>query len=121
MYVPVHAQAAVDEIDDARGNGETQAFTASALRQDKGVDAENRAVHIHERASAVAGVDGRVGLNVGERLGRDRPGGRAALTTPIVTEFCRPSGLPMANTSWPTLRPLLADEAEASADRFRQS
>src|SRR5208282_2405750 len=70
MNVPVLAQAVVDEIDDARGNGEAQAFTASALRKNEGVDPEDRAIHIDQRASAVAGIDGGVSLQVGERLGR---------------------------------------------------
>ena len=39
------------------------------MRQNESVDAEHGAVHIHQRATAVAGIDGCVGLNVGERLG----------------------------------------------------
>ena len=69
MHVSVLAQAVVDEIDHARGNGEAQAFAASALRKNESVDAENRAVHIDQRASAVAGIDGSIGLQVSERLG----------------------------------------------------
>ena len=69
MDVPVIAQAVVNEIDDARRNGEAQTFTASALRQNKSVDPENRAIHIHQRASAVAGIDGSIGLKIRQRLG----------------------------------------------------
>jgi hypothetical protein len=92
MHVPVLAQAVVNEIDDARRNGEAQAFTASALRKNEGVDPEHGAVHIDQRASAVAGIDGSIGLQVGERLGRDRAGERVRSTTPMVTEFCKTFG-----------------------------
>ena len=95
------AQAVIDKIDDARWYGEAEAFTASALGKNKSVDADDRAVHIDQRASAIARVDGGVGLDVGHCF--FRMGWRAtALTTPMVTEFCKPSGLPIANTSWPT-------------------
>ncbi len=40
------------------------------MRQNESVDADDRAVHVDERASAVAGVDGSVGLKISERLGR---------------------------------------------------
>ena len=40
MDVPVLAQAVVDEIDDAGGNGEAQTFAASALRENESVDAQ---------------------------------------------------------------------------------
>src|SRR5258708_10927852 len=69
MDVTMRAQAAVDKVDYPRGNGEPEAFAASALRQDKSVDAENRAVHVDQRAAAVARVDGSVSLNVGDRFG----------------------------------------------------
>ncbi len=68
MHMPVFSQAVVDEIDHACRNGETQTFTASALRQNEGVDSQHGAVHIHQRASAIAGVDGCIGLNIGEGL-----------------------------------------------------
>ena len=68
MNVAVLAQAVVDEIDDAGGDGESEAFAAAALRKDESIDADDGAVHIDQRAAAVAGVDGSVGLNVGEGL-----------------------------------------------------
>ena len=76
MHVPVFAQAVIDEIHDAGGDGEAQAFAAAARREDESVDANDRAIHIDERSAAVAGVDGRVGLDVGQWLSRDRAGGR---------------------------------------------
>src|SRR5579864_1187971 len=78
MYVPVFAQAAIDKINHPRRNGEAQTFTASALRQDEGVDAEDGTIHIHQRASAVAGIDGSVGLQIGERLRGIRLAGERA-------------------------------------------
>ena len=41
MNVAVFAQAVVDEIDDARGDGEAQALAASAFGEDESVDAED--------------------------------------------------------------------------------
>ena len=52
------------------GDGEAQAFAASALRKDESVDAHHRAVHIDQRTAAIAGVDRGIGLNVGKRLVR---------------------------------------------------
>ena len=69
MHVTVFAQAVVNEIDDAGGNGEAQAFAASAFGRMKVLIPSDRSVHIDQRATAVAGVDGSVGLNVGERFG----------------------------------------------------
>ena len=51
------------------GMAKPKTFAASALGKNEGVDTHDVAVHIDQRASAVAGVDGRIGLNVGERLG----------------------------------------------------
>ncbi len=68
MNVTVLAQAVIDEIHDAGGDGEAQSFAAAALRKDESVDAENRSIHIDQRSAAVAGVDGSIGLDVGERL-----------------------------------------------------
>ena len=68
MDVAVLAQAVIDEIHDAGGYGEAQAFTATALRKNECVDAENRSIHIDQRSAAVAGVDGSIGLDIGEGL-----------------------------------------------------
>ena len=56
----------------------------------------------------VAGVQGGVGLDdvLDQAAGAAAPAAqgaaRAALTTPALTEPAKPSGLPMATTSWPT-------------------
>src|SRR5580700_12346410 len=68
MHVTVLAQAVIDEIHDAGGNRESQAFTAAAGGEDESVDSDYRSIHIDERSTAVSGIDGRVGLNVGEGL-----------------------------------------------------
>ena len=67
MHVP-GAAAVEDEMDAAGGNGEAQTFAASALRENESVDAQHRAVHIDQRSPL--GFMGRLGLQVGERLGR---------------------------------------------------
>jgi len=64
----------------------------------------NLAVHVEQRATRVAAVDGGVGLDVVvERTGvdcRDRP--RARHDGRSVTVPPRPNGLPTAITGWPT-------------------
>src|SRR5271154_4474671 len=87
MNVAVLAQAAVHEIDDAGGNGEAQTLTASTFGKNESVDAENAAVHIDQRSAAVAGINGSVGLDVGDglvgiglaRYGADHPHGDGVL------------------------------------------
>ena len=60
--------AAADEAvqDVARhvdGHGEADAVVAAAGADDGGVDADEPAFGIHQRAAGIAGVDGRVGLD----------------------------------------------------------
>src|SRR5690349_5824726 len=62
--MPVLADLVYHTVHDVARNGESDAFTPARLRQDKSVDADHTAVGIEKRASAVAGVDRRVGLNV---------------------------------------------------------
>ena len=45
------------------GNGETDALIAAATTDDGGVNADETAFHIHERATGVTGVDGGIGLD----------------------------------------------------------
>ena len=48
---------------DLRGNGEAGAGKRAAAGDDEGVDADQFAVGVHERAAGVAGIDGRIGLD----------------------------------------------------------
>ena len=50
------------------GNGKAQSFAAARLREDERVDAHHAAIHIHQRAAAVAGIDGRIRLHVSRRI-----------------------------------------------------
>ena len=43
-------------------------FAAARLRQDERIDAHYAAIHVHQRAAAVAGIDGRIRLYVGRRI-----------------------------------------------------
>ena len=52
-----------DAGDDVDRNREADALVAAGGAGDGGVEADDFAAEIHERAAAVAGVDGRVGLN----------------------------------------------------------
>ena len=49
--------------DHVRGHGEADADIAAARRDDGGVDADQLALGVDQRAAGVAGVDGRVGLD----------------------------------------------------------
>ena len=86
--------------------GNLQAAAAGVVAGDGRVDADHRAVQVHQRAAGVAGVDGGVGLHRVEHglvvvAGAHRPG--RLLTMPLVTVSDRPSGAPTATTVWPTL------------------
>ena len=73
--------------------------------RDGGVDADDAAAAVGERAARVAGVERGVGLDhvvddaARSAVGSERP---SAETTPAVTEPAKPFGLPIATTSWPT-------------------
>ena len=88
-----------------RGHREADADRAAVRRQDRGVHADDLAVHVEQRPARVAAVDRGVGLDevvVGARSVRLR-----AETMPDETEKPWPSGLPMA------MHPV-ADAASAS-------
>ncbi len=57
-----------DVANDVARRGEAEALVAARLRQDQGVDADDVSVHVDQRASAVARIDGRVGLDVDHRI-----------------------------------------------------
>jgi hypothetical protein len=50
-------------LDDLRGNREAHAGERSGRRDEEGVDADQFAARVDQRAAGVAGVDGRVGLD----------------------------------------------------------
>ena len=87
---------------DVDRDGEADALAAAG---DGGVDADDLAARVEQRAAAVAGVDRGVGLDevvedVPFSTGMLRP---MAETMPLVTESVNsPSGLPMAIACWPT-------------------
>jgi hypothetical protein len=67
VHVPLLPQAAIRHPDDGRGQGEAEPLVPAGLAEDEGVDADETAAHVHEGAAAVAGIDGRVGLDVDDR------------------------------------------------------
>ena len=69
-------------LHDVAGGREAEALVASALAQDEGVETDQAALHVHERPSAVAGVDGRVGLQVDHRIVRAKLPGEGAHARP---------------------------------------
>ena len=70
MHMPVLAQAVINKIHHPRRNRKAQPLAAAALRQNKSIDPDHRAVHIHERTAAVSRIDRRIGLDISNRLGR---------------------------------------------------
>ena len=79
-HLAVLEQALHDRPGHVGGDGEADALVAAGAREDRGVDADQLAVHVDQRAARVAGVDRRVGLDevlvvgdahVGAALGRD--------------------------------------------------
>ena len=48
---------------DLRGNGKARTGERAVVGDDEGVDADQLAVRVHQRAAGVAGIDGGVGLD----------------------------------------------------------
>jgi hypothetical protein len=69
--MPTQPRVTVPGFDDllhhlpreARRNRETYALRAAGARVDRRVDADQIAVHVHQRAPRIAGIDRRIGLN----------------------------------------------------------
>ena len=56
-------EAVHDVAGEVGRDGEADALVAAGAAEDGGVDADEPALDIHQRAAGVAGVDGRVGLD----------------------------------------------------------
>ena len=56
-------QFSADPFGEIDGNGEADALIAAGTAGNRRVDADDLAVEVHQRAAAVAGIDGGVGLN----------------------------------------------------------
>jgi len=59
----VFDQAIHDVAGEIRGDGKTNALVAAGAAVDGGVDADEPALHVHQRAAGIARVDGRIGLD----------------------------------------------------------
>ena len=69
-HAPLGLQRRDDGLHEVARYREADAFGSAALRQDHGVDADQPAGGVDQRAARIAGVDGGVGLNeVVDRLG----------------------------------------------------
>jgi hypothetical protein len=66
-YTTELSELTVDKRDGRRGDGEAQTFASAAAREDEGVDADQIPVTVNQGASAIAWIDGSVGLNVDHR------------------------------------------------------
>jgi hypothetical protein len=60
-------QLVVNIMHHTAGDGEANAFVAAALGQDEGIDPDQFAIDINERPTAVAGINGRIGLDINHR------------------------------------------------------
>src|ERR1017187_1593714 len=70
MHVPILTQALIDELHDSCRDGKPESFASTPGGENKSVNPYHVAVGIHQRAAAVARVDGSVGLNVNHRTAR---------------------------------------------------
>src|SRR5690606_740518 len=62
LHAAVGQQLVDDPLHQVAGNAETNPFVAAAVGGDGGVDADDPALQVDQRAAAVAGIDGGVGL-----------------------------------------------------------
>ena len=100
------ADEVVIDLDDGVGrHGEADALVAGRLGVDGGVDADDFAVHVEQRAAGVAGIDGGVGLDEvlelaacsrldGAVLGGDDAGGDGLREGEGSCRWLQPSRLP---------------------------
>src|SRR5437899_371701 len=117
VNVSVLAQAAIHKVDYTRGNGEAEAFAASAFRQDESIDAHNRAVHVDQRPAAISRIDGSVSLNVGEGLARICLAGKRADNS-HGDGVLQTLGAADGKYQLPDMGPLLADERQGRQFRL---
>ena len=68
MDVAVLLQTLVHELHDPGRNRESQAFASATAGNDESIDPDNVSVHVHQRPTAVARIDGCVGLDVDHGL-----------------------------------------------------
>jgi hypothetical protein len=77
-HAPRLAELVDDRAHDVAGGGEPDAFAASALGEDEGIDAHDLPFRVEEGAAAVARIDGRIRLDVDHpSVGLDLPCHRA--------------------------------------------
>ena len=120
---PAHPAVAQQRLDDPPRRGVHRHREPQPGARDRGVDPDDAARRVGERAAGVAGVERGVGLDdVLDHPARPpaaggQRAGPSALTTPAVTEPARPSGLPTATTSCPTTSGPRCPPAPATAGR----
>jgi hypothetical protein len=91
-----------DDAHHVGGNGEADALRAAGAREDRGVDADQLAGHVDQRAAGIAGIDRRVGLDEELIVGDADLRARQRRDDAVVTVWPTPNGLPMASTTSPT-------------------
>src|ERR1700722_6317908 len=67
MHVPFVSNLIVDSAHHVAGNSQTDSFVASRLGENKRIDADDATAGACPHPAAIAGVDGRVCLNVNRR------------------------------------------------------
>ncbi len=68
MDVPNGLQLSKDAARQVARDREPDSFASAGLGQDERVDAHDPAIGVDQRASAIARVDGRVGLDIADRI-----------------------------------------------------
>ena len=68
MHVAFFADLLIDTPHNVGRDGKTDSLAAAGSGVNHGVDARDIAIRVQQRPAAIAGVDGRVGLNISSRL-----------------------------------------------------
>ncbi len=77
-HASIGAQLAGDVAHGVTRNGEADTFAASRLAEDHGVDAYHAPLGVDQRTAGVAGIDGRIRLNIGRHVVRVELAGHRA-------------------------------------------
>src|SRR5262244_2976364 len=64
MDVAIFPEGCIDVVHNIAGNRETDSFATTRLRENERVDSNQRAICVHQRTAAIAGIDRRVGLYI---------------------------------------------------------
>src|SRR5262245_51640582 len=64
MNVAIFPEGCIDVVHDIARNRETNSFATTRLRENERVDSNQRTIGVHQRTTAIAGIDRRIGLYI---------------------------------------------------------